>query len=715
MFDRFPKAPIDRRAFMASTAATAAALSTGLTAENARAQVAGGTVIVIGAGPAGLAAASSLRDKGFNVTVLEARARIGGRVWTDRATLGYANDMGAGWIHGSTAAHPVTQIAEACGVTTYNTNDNSLQLFGLNGEDVTTAQSAVNTLIAGTVIPQIATNVNNLATDPTLSTAIGQVNASYLTDPAHIYAWSSNYEFDYGGPIEELSAQWWQSGSKFQGQERLFPTGYDAIPRYMAVGLDIRLNQTVTAIDYSGADVRVTTASGTLTAKYCVCTVPLGVLKRNAITFTPALPANMQDAISRVKVGYVNKVFCDFETAFWPTETQYFGAYTNQANKGMLNYWLSYRTFSSINCLVGLAIGNAGRTIEGLSNAGITDQVTSRLRGMFGSSTPAPRKINPTRWIADPLAGGAYTFPNQGATPTDWDTLGSTLSGKLFFAGEHTSKTYKATVHGAILEGRRCANAIIAAETVPAATFLPQTGWWNNANEPGRGYSIEVNSSGRLFMAAYMYRDDGSPVWYIAGPGQMSNGTFTGAMTEYSGGQTLTVGPPSGAALVGTAANVTLSFTSNQAGTITWSGGPFASNTVTNIQRYPMAGGSTRFGPNTDAAPQGGWWWNPNEGGTGFFVEQQGDNVFLAAYLYGADRRAAWYVAGPAATTAVSGGLQFQAQLSRVNGGQTLTSAPRSNVTVTSEGTVTILFASPTSATLTLPAGRQISLVRYTF
>jgi len=66
-------------------------------------------------------------------------------------------------------------------------------------------------------------------------------------------------------------------------------------------------------------------------------------------------------------MGYVNKVFCNFATAFWPTDTQYFGAHT--ASKGMLNYRLSDRKFSSINCLVGLAVGNAGRTIEAMSNA----------------------------------------------------------------------------------------------------------------------------------------------------------------------------------------------------------------------------------------------------------------------------------------------------------------------------------------------------------
>jgi len=87
-----------------STAAFAAqAFGTGTT----KAAANNVSVIVIGAGVAGLAAAQRLRNVGVTVTVLEARNRIGGRVWTDRSVLGYACDMGAGWIHGPDGANPI--------------------------------------------------------------------------------------------------------------------------------------------------------------------------------------------------------------------------------------------------------------------------------------------------------------------------------------------------------------------------------------------------------------------------------------------------------------------------------------------------------------------------------------------------------------------------------------------------------------------------------
>ncbi len=73
--------------------------------------------IVVGAGVAGLTAARLLSREGMRVVVLEARDRVGGRVWTDRRG-GRATDLGASWIHGTTAS-PVAAAAEAFGMRMY--------------------------------------------------------------------------------------------------------------------------------------------------------------------------------------------------------------------------------------------------------------------------------------------------------------------------------------------------------------------------------------------------------------------------------------------------------------------------------------------------------------------------------------------------------------------------------------------------------------------
>jgi len=97
----------------APAAAPTAATAPTTTAPTAAAPSAG-RVLVIGAGISGLAAAKTLATAGYNVTVLEARNRLGGRMWTDRTTLSIPADLGAGWIH-QAVGNPITTLAN-----TYN-------------------------------------------------------------------------------------------------------------------------------------------------------------------------------------------------------------------------------------------------------------------------------------------------------------------------------------------------------------------------------------------------------------------------------------------------------------------------------------------------------------------------------------------------------------------------------------------------------------------
>jgi len=91
----------------------------------------GKTVLVIGAGISGLAAAKKLKEKGFTVIVIEAQEKIGGRLRTDRS-LGIAFDEGASWIHGPNG-NPITKLASQAGATTYLTDDDNLAVFDNNG------------------------------------------------------------------------------------------------------------------------------------------------------------------------------------------------------------------------------------------------------------------------------------------------------------------------------------------------------------------------------------------------------------------------------------------------------------------------------------------------------------------------------------------------------------------------------------------------------
>jgi monoamine oxidase len=423
-------------------------------------------VLILGAGVAGLSAARALALAGHSVTVLEARNRMGGRVVTDRQTLGFACDTGAGWIHGPAGGNPITQLAAQAKAATFVTEDDSLRVFNAQGRDVSNIQFNARNEQAWRNLQQKMERWAELHEDAdwTLTELIKKLEPSALSDPYRIYPLTTDTEFDAGGPLEQLSAMYWADDEKYPGKDVIFPEGYDAIPRLLAqqatdAGARIALQTVVTHIEHDTDFVKVHTERGIWTGQALICTLPLGVLQKGAIRFSPALPKAHQQALQNLGVGRVNKVFCHFDKAFWPTDVQYFGYHAQQ--RGMLAYWINYTTFSPIPCLVGICSGNAGAVVESMSDSAVLAQATTALRAMFGSNTPAPKSILCTRWGADPYAMGAYSFTAKGSSAADYAQLAQPIRDNVLLAGEHTYAPYRGTVHGAYLSGVRAAHSLL--------------------------------------------------------------------------------------------------------------------------------------------------------------------------------------------------------------------------------------------------------------
>lgn len=232
---------------------------------------------------------------------------------------------------------------------------------------------------------------------------------------------------------------------------------------------------------------------------------------------------------------------------------------------------------------------------------------------------------------------------------------------------------------------------------------VPQAGWWWNPAEPGRGFMIEANAAGRLYLAADLYAEDGLPIWLSAGTAANEEAAQVGTLQSYGDGQTLT-GAWRPAALQSSVGQVRLDLASASSGTLTWPGGAIP------VQRFDIVANGAALGPGA-FMPQTGWWYAPTEPGSGTFLEVQQGSMFLSMLLYDDLGRSVWYSSGGAMVTAAL----YQGRLSLVAGGQTLTGSYRPPTATVDVGAIALHFASPTEALLTLPNGRQVGLMRYAF
>lgn len=414
----------------------------------------GKTVVVIGGGISGLAAAKKLKQKGFSVIILEAQEKVGGRLRTDRS-LGVAFDEGASWIHGP-SGNPITNLASQSGANTFLTSDDSVEVFDING----TAYSDSVLTNTENQFNNALNAVRNAGTQTqSFQTVFNSIYPTQANNRLWKYMLSAYLEFNTGGDISKLSSKFFDDDEVFNGEDVIITNGFDKVTDFLAQGLDIRLNTRVTNINYSNTKVVITANGTNVEADYVIVTVPLGVLKNNAITFTPALPSNKINAIANTNMGNVNKFLLVWNTPFWDTNLQYIG-YTPDI-KGKFNYFLNIKKFSSSNGLMTFAFGDYATVTESMTDSEIISEIMLNLKSIYGNSIPNPTNFLRTKWGQNINSFGAYSYPTNGSTTADFDTLANEVNNKLFFAGEHTEREYRGTVHGAYLSGIREANKII--------------------------------------------------------------------------------------------------------------------------------------------------------------------------------------------------------------------------------------------------------------
>ncbi len=423
-------------------------------------------VIVVGAGIAGLAAARTLADRGQDVVVLEARDRIGGRIWTSTQWADVPVDLGASWIHG-VDGNPITELARKAGARTVATSLDSGTEYGTDGEEVDKATAAAiehwRTQIAE-ALTDAQEEDDDEARDASLR-AVAQraVNWPALSgrDKALVDSLLNDYEHEYSGSVDDLSSLYFDDGDKIRGKDVLFPSGYGAITDYLARGLTVHTGQVVENIDWNDSGVTVVTATATATfdGDHVVVTLPLGVLQSGAVEFGPGLPADKTTAIGKLGMGVLDKCYLRFPTEFW-ADTDWLNYVPSLDKAGRWGQWINYARAADQPILLGFNAADFGRTSETWSDTDLVASAMATLRTIYGPDIPAPIDYQITRWSTDPYAHGSYSFNKVGSTPQMRDHLAADIDDRVHFAGEATNRTSFGTVHGAYNSGLRAAKEI---------------------------------------------------------------------------------------------------------------------------------------------------------------------------------------------------------------------------------------------------------------
>ena len=413
--------------------------------------------IIIGAGIAGLVAGDYLRKKGWGVTILEARERVGGRVWSRTDWKGKSPmDMGASWIHG-VSGNPMTEQAQREGIRTVPFDYEKKVVYHTGGSRIAPEEEQRidkrfrKTLrVANAAAEELSRDVSLRETFTGAEKKLGwsSEELASLNFRAH-----TEIEHEFAASLEELSAQYWDEGEELSGGDVIVPAGLGGVVEPWARGQDIRFGQTVERVGYDRDGVRVKTAQGLeIRAKKLILTVPLGILKKGTIVFDPPLPEEKTEAIGRIGFGNYQKTALLYDELFWDPELRLFDWVGGPTGKEWAE-WVNLYPFTGEPALIAFHTAQAAYEIEKMTDGEISDAATDALGSALGKKVPRPKDMIVSKWGHDPYSLGAYSFMGVGATPADRTTLGKPLAGSLYFAGEAVSENYAATMHGAYESG----------------------------------------------------------------------------------------------------------------------------------------------------------------------------------------------------------------------------------------------------------------------
>ncbi|MER3426971.1 MAG: FAD-dependent oxidoreductase [Pyrinomonas sp.] len=439
-------------------------------------------VIVIGAGIAGLAAAERIGEAGRRTCIIEARERIGGRVYTTGSPASVPIELGAEFIHGrppelwSIVQTTKLRIAEARGVS-WCAQDGKLAPCS----EFARVGASMNLILEHAPPP----DQPDVPFQKLLDVYFAEERFAEMRAAATRYV-----EGFHAARAERISAQALVRGEAASartegGRAFRLLDGYGKVIEHLCARLsgDVRLElcTVVERIYWEQGAVSVCAqradgTGATFRARACIVTIPLGVLRaspdaRGAILFSPDL-SEKRAAMLKIEVGQVVRLNLIFRRRWWPEflrarydqrkATERMG-FLFARDEPFPTWWTQHPAHTPV--LVGWAGGSRAERL--LASGDVVEQAISSLCRIFGSERREMEAlIEEVRWhdwSADPFARGSYSYIGVGGLYAP-QALAQPVADTLFFAGEATNTAgHEATVHGALQTGQRAAEEVIAA------------------------------------------------------------------------------------------------------------------------------------------------------------------------------------------------------------------------------------------------------------
>ena len=434
---------------------------------------------MIGAGLAGLTAATELVHAGHSVAVLEARDRVGGRTLNHPLGAGRVVEVGGQWV--GPGQDRILARARSVGVKTFKTyvkGDLVLRFRGTTSRfsglipplpepDASDFNQLLGKIVAltGTVPtdrPWTAPGaagldgqtletwmLANSSTEGARFVFTLAVRAVFAAEPRDLSLLHALFYLRAGNGIIYLSST--AGGS----QDSRFVGGSQLVSIRLAerLGARVVLNAPVRGVTQDGRGVTVTSDAGAWHAKRIICAIPPTLAGR--IDYSPILPAARDQLTQRIPQGSVIKFEAVYPTPFWRAQGLSGSAYCDQGPVGF--------TFDNSppggrpGVLLGFVAGSDARRLTDMSRAARRRAVLGSFTALFGDAAGRPRALIEHNWSQEEYTRGCY---GAFMPPGVWSDYGHALRapvGRIHWAGTETAEVFTGYMDGAVRSGERAA------------------------------------------------------------------------------------------------------------------------------------------------------------------------------------------------------------------------------------------------------------------